>query len=138
MLCERCFVQYSRDFWLLKNARNTRAYCEFLIVLFQCFSIFFVCVLCVLWKYYCKTLTKHPQNITKHYPQNTTEHHETHLHVLTKQPPQLPTYRPSPGVRCGFFITSLKAYVAASYRAHIDHRESYYTIICILTNNVNF
>ena len=31
MFCERCFVQYSRFFLLFENARNTRAYCEFLV-----------------------------------------------------------------------------------------------------------
>jgi len=83
MFCERCFVQYSRFFWLSENARNTRAYCEFFVfsVFFDVFQVF--CVFCGNTAKHSQNTAKHPQNTTKH-PQNTTKHHKTHL--LTKQP----------------------------------------------------
>jgi len=71
-------VQYSRNFWLLENARNTRAYYEFFVVS-SVFSMFFercfVCFVEILQntrktpQNTCKT----PQN-TRKTPQNTTKH----------------------------------------------------------------
>jgi len=81
MFCEMCFVQYSRDFWLLENARNTQYTTSVLcIVSFFVVSSVFLCVSCVLWKYR-NTLAKHSQNAknTRKTPQNTrkTKHHKT-------------------------------------------------------------
>jgi len=96
MFCEKCFVQYSRNFWfwLLENARNTVYSLHERIVSFSCFPVFFdvfrmFCVFCENTAKHSQNTAKHPQNITKHpqnitkHPQNTTKHHKTHL--LTTQ-----------------------------------------------------
>ena len=76
--CERYFVQYSRDFWLLENARNTRAYsyCEFCVCfyssVFRCFSRVF----CV----FCGNTAKHSQSTRKapaKHHKTPAKHHKT-------------------------------------------------------------
>jgi len=121
LFCERCFVQYSRDFWLFGNARNTRAYCDF----FECSSVFlcfafFVCFAC-----FCGNTAKHSQTIrktpaeaiTKH-PQNTTKHHKTHL--LTKQHKfaNKPTLAPvSPAISIPLLYPIVSSYIQLCYFA---------------------
>jgi len=83
--------QYSRDFWLLENARNPRAYSNRIgsFCVFQCPMCFSIkCFSYILWVF-CRntskhtTLTKHSQNTTtRKTSRNTRKHHKT-PHILS-------------------------------------------------------
>jgi len=67
-----CFVQYSRNFWLLENARNTQAYCEFFVF---SSSVFFD-----VFRVLCGNTAKHSQNTRKtpaKHHKTPAKHHET-------------------------------------------------------------